>query len=349
VIIGNPPYVEYGTKLKAVYTLKDYSTITCGNLHAYVAERCYNLVSKSSYIGLIIPLPSISTSRMLSLQNLIKPKPEKEGRNVWISAYDERPSSLFDGVDQRLIIEIIGKFDSKSHLYTTGIKRWYSSTRDTLFNTIDYAQQSNKNLKYTTSILKIKNDKIETEILNKIYKNKAISYLKSEKVTKGVIYYRTAGGRYWKVISDKLSGTDAVSEKAAYFNTLTSFQAISLISSSTFWWYYSSHFDMFNFKDYMIFGFRFSDPTKEILNLLDDLGKKYCISLEANSEIKTINSKTKGSVIQKQYLVNKSKDIIDEIDKTLAKHYDFSGDELEFIINYDIKNRMGKELDNEEE
>lgn len=349
VIIGNPPYVEYGTKLKAVYTLKDYSTINCGNLHAYVAERCCNLVSLNSYIGLIIPLPSISTSRMISLQNLIKPKPEASGRSVWISAYDERPSSLFDGVDQRLIIEIIGKSEANSHLFTTGIKRWYSSTRNSLFNTIDYALQSNSNLKYTTSILKIKNDEIETGILNKIYSNKAISYLKSEKATKSLIYYRTAGGRYWKVISDKLSGTDAVSEKAAYFNVISSYQAISLISSSTFWWYYSCHFDMFNLKDYMIFGFRFSEPSSETLTLLDNLGKEYSISLENNAEIKTINSKTKGSVEQKQYLVNKSKDIIDKIDMVLAKHFKFSKEELDFIINYDIKNRMGKELDNEEE
>lgn len=349
VIIGNPPYVEYGTKLKAIYTLKDYSTINCGNLHAYVAERCYNLISLNSYIGLIIPLPSISTSRMISLQNLIKPKPETNGRSVWISAYDERPSSLFDGVDQRLIIEIIGKSEANNHLYTTGIKRWYASTRNSLFNTIDYALQSNSNLKYTTSILKIKNDIIETGILNKIYSNKAISYLKSEKATKNLIYYRTAGGRYWKVISDKLSGTDAVSEKAAYFNIISSYQAISLISSSTFWWYYSCHFDMFNLKDYMIFGFRFSEPNPETLNLLDKLGKEYSISLENNAEIKTINSKTKGSVEQKQYLVNKSKDIIDKIDTVLAKHFNFSNEELDFIINYDIKNRMGKELDNEEE
>jgi hypothetical protein len=286
---------------------------------------------------------------MISLQNLIKPKPEASGRSVWISAYDERPSSLFDGVDQRLIIEIIGKSEANSHLFTTGIKRWYSSTRNSLFNTIDYALQSNSNLKYTTSILKIKNDEIETGILNKIYSNKAISYLKSEKATKSLIYYRTAGGRYWKVISDKLSGTDAVSEKAAYFNVISSYQAISLISSSTFWWYYSCHFDMFNLKDYMIFGFRFSEPSSETLTLLDNLGKEYSISLENNAEIKTINSKTKGSVEQKQYLVNKSKDIIDKIDMVLAKHFKFSKEELDFIINYDIKNRMGKELDNEEE
>ena len=40
----------------------------------------------------------------------------------------------------------------------------------------------------------------------------------------------------------------------------------------------------------------------------------------------------------------KSKPIIDKIDELLAKHYGFTEEELEFIINYDIKYRMGDEL-----
>lgn len=44
----------------------------------------------------------------------------------------------------------------------------------------------------------------------------------------------------------------------------------------------------------------------------------------------------------------KSKLIIDEIDKVLGEHYGFTHEELDFIINYDIKYRMGKELEGEE-
>ena len=38
-----------------------------------------------------------------------------------------------------------------------------------------------------------------------------------------------------------------------------------------------------------------------------------------------------------------SKPIIDEIDRVLAKHYGFTDEELDFIINYDIKYRMGRD------
>ena len=39
--------------------------------------------------------------------------------------------------------------------------------------------------------------------------------------------------------------------------------------------------------------------------------------------------------------------VIDEIDKVLARHYGFTEEELDFIINYDIKYRMGDELNEE--
>ena len=35
------------------------------------------------------------------------------------------------------------------------------------------------------------------------------------------------------------------------------------------------------------------------------------------------------------------KPILDEIDRTLALHYGFTDEELDFILNYDIKYRMG--------
>ena len=54
--------------------------------------------------------------------------------------------------------------------------------------------------------------------------------------------------------------------------------------------------------------------------------------------------------MEKQYFyLKKSKAIIDEIDTVLAKHFGFTNEELDFIINYDIKNRLGKELENEDE
>jgi hypothetical protein len=43
-----------------------------------------------------------------------------------------------------------------------------------------------------------------------------------------------------------------------------------------------------------------------------------------------------------------SKAIIDEIDSALAEHYGFTNEELDFIINYDVKYRMGQDDDGEQ-
>jgi|GEM_PF-1660201 hypothetical protein len=37
-----------------------------------------------------------------------------------------------------------------------------------------------------------------------------------------------------------------------------------------------------------------------------------------------------------------SKNIIDDIDRIIAIHYSFNDEELDYIINYDIKYRMGQ-------
>jgi hypothetical protein len=54
--------------------------------------------------------------------------------------------------------------------------------------------------------------------------------------------------------------------------------------------------------------------------------------------------------MEKQYFsIKQLKSIIDETDTILAEHYSFTEEELDFIINYDIKYRIGKELNNGEE
>ncbi len=62
-----------------------------------------------------------------------------------------------------------------------------------------------------------------------------------------------------------------------------------------------------------------------------------------------IHSKTRGDQETFKYLNSKSKPIIDEIDTVLAQHYGFTAEELDFIINYDIKYRLGRDTASEEE
>jgi hypothetical protein len=51
--------------------------------------------------------------------------------------------------------------------------------------------------------------------------------------------------------------------------------------------------------------------------------------------------KATGKVVYDEYYPRYSKPIIDEIDCVLAEHYALTDEELDFIINYDVKYRMG--------
>ena len=77
------------------------------------------------------------------------------------------------------------------------------------------------------------------------------------------------------------------------------------------------------------------------------LSKKLDSDIKSNAFITTRNTENDDIEIESFRMV-KSKAIIDEIDKVLAQHYGFTDEELDFIINYDIKYRMGKELEGEE-
>ncbi len=77
---------------------------------------------------------------------------------------------------------------------------------------------------------------------------------------------------------------------------------------------------------------------------LNELGKNYIEDVNKNSSMISRIQKQTGETQTQSFKISKSKSIIDQIDTVLAQHYGFTEEELDFIINYDIKYRMGKAL-----
>lgn len=343
VIIGNPPYVGYTRKNKQtgvavceIYQVPNsYSTLPTSNLYAFTIERSNILISSVGKLGMIIPISAFANDSMLELQLLFK---QKLGE-TWISTFHQRPAQLFEGVLQRLSIFISNK-DDKHIFHTTGIYRWYSENRDFLF----------KNLAYTVCrqdlqphLIKV-GCNLEVSIFEKYASNTPISTYLADAGTNN-IYYRTAGGGYWVTFLNDEFDCVAVSNKHTPFRNDYNHKVFSaILNSNLFWWYYSINFDLFNFKDYMIFGFKFTyDMEQEVVPLSDAMES----NLRDNAYYYDIVSKTRGRNQAVTYRKQLSKPIIDEIDKVLARHYGFTDEELDFIINYDIKYRMGDELNND--
>ena len=78
--------------------------------------------------------------------------------------------------------------------------------------------------------------------------------------------------------------------------------------------------------------------SEETMSVLCDLGRDFL-----NAVKKTAYTFNKANLQIESFDIRASKSIIDEIDQVLAGYYGFTNEELDFIINYDIKYRMGQE------
>jgi hypothetical protein len=74
------------------------------------------------------------------------------------------------------------------------------------------------------------------------------------------------------------------------------------------------------------------------------LSQQLVTNLWKNAQTR-IRKRADGRVQEEvNFNVGLSKSVLDQIDLVLAKHYGFTNEELDFIINYDIKYRMGNEV-----
>lgn len=352
VIIGNPPYVEY-TEKKMGYIIEDksYRTYKSRNLYSFVFERSkLLLVQNDAKIGLIVQISSISTPSMETMCQEIK----TDISHCWISNYATRPSYLFDGVCMNLTI-ILGNIKvgtNEKKFYTTNYIRWNPDSRCYLFNNLRFVNFNTEDLYFNYAMPKL-TSKLEHSLIKKLKdeQHPIQEYLSINKQkTEEELFYRTAGGRYFKVFSDREFGSESKSNKSKCFkNDFNVYVFIALLSSNYWWWYYTLHFDMYNCKDYMMYNFNFDYLKSKLVNDLSKLGRELSDDIFCNAIVKEQQYATTGVRNQLIFKPAVSKSIIDKIDLLLAHHYGFTAEELDFIINYDIKYRMGSELLDSEE
>ena len=344
VVIGNPPYVVYTKKDKDtkksiadIYKIVNYETLDCNNLYAFTIERALRLLSENQRIGMIVPLSFTAAKNMNPLRRLMT-----ANKHLWVSSYEIRPGKLFDGnkgADQRLNIFISSTSHNGKHLFTTQVLRWASEHRKWLFLNLYFCPSINPNRIWRFSSL------LEDDIYKKYTMNKSIEKYVTYQDNDPVLHYRSAGLRYWIIFLREGFNTDSASNKEKHLcNSAIADYMMSALNSSFFWWYYAINYDMFNLTEAIIFDFQLDYDS---INDTGIYAKKLERDMDKNKNISIVN-KSNGGVNQTYaYQKKLSKPIIDEIDKVLAKHYGFTEEELDFIINYDIKYRMGDELNEE--
>lgn len=353
VIIGNPPYVVYTDNSFCYKVSNTYTTKCCGNLYAFCVERSELLKCMDGRFGMIIPNSSISAQKMAPLQKVIS-----HNKCCWISNYSWRPAKLFEGADMLLAI-ILNKHALPRITYASRYQKWYNECRPFLFQSCSYHNVTNivtdGSIPKLPSVLYRSIMMRQTVVSNGAY---LTNLFLQESIHK--LYYFRAVQYWFKVLVDEpLYDEDGVhkvtGEMKPIFCATEDLRdlLVSILSSSTFFLNYIvwSSCQVVNGRDFNL-AFNIGSISPELVCKLSKLGKDIEADYQNNSHVVERNYSKKGRVFtmrKQHFYIKYSKPIIDEIDKVLAKHYGFTDEELDFIINYDIKYRMGDELNGDGE
>ncbi|MES1994052.1 MAG: Eco57I restriction-modification methylase domain-containing protein [Pseudomonadota bacterium] len=344
VVIGNPPYVVNSAQ-KVSYDLSrsGLNTLPAGNLYAYVFERSVQISKKRAPISLIVQLTAISSGRMQSLQDLLM-----ERGVLVVLPYPRRPESMFDGVEMPVVI--LSSYPNENHsLVTTRVGRMYGQERG-------HCLQTHTTVRHSTRLHGHRVAKIHSEVERSIVgKIVAAKHSTRHLVARGgdhVVFYQEAC-RYWLKAQAGLpffarNGEVMQPPHGRVFSATDENAAAfwgCLLNSSLFYWYYSLFSDCEHVNDDLVKTIPI--PSHWDCRKWTDLSEGLSAALTTHATRKTIRTK-QGHVIEYDEMkASRAKTSIDKIDLALGELFGLSDIETDFIINYDIKYRMGASDDEE--
>jgi hypothetical protein len=347
VIIGNPPWAEYST-VKKTYTVRNYETERSGNLHAMCTERSLSLRSHDGSFSFIVQLPLANSSRMDTTRSVLR----KNSGTLHVLPFDDRPGKLFEGLQHCRSVVFISRRTSGgsgTQVFVNRYQRWATAVRNMLFQGFVFTELSGP-LLFDRHFPKL-GSKAEQTAFGKAVKcsKGTLGDFLSTRATKDFVFYQEATGYWVKAVvglpyyaKNKKVGEPAHGRFLYFGDSQTSYAAMALLNSSLFYAYFIAYGDCFHLSDTLVTSF----PVPSALlsdTALATLGKKLDGDLRSNAERMTINTKSGDTITYDEFFAWKSKSTLDEIDHALAKHYGFTNEELDFIINYDIKYRMGQD------
>ena len=336
VIVGNPPYLELQqVDYTPASNLASYQTKA---IHAVCIDCSLRLLNQEGCISMIVLIALISTQRMNIIQNLLE-----ENHDVWYSNYSWRPGKLFDTVNRALTI-LVATAVKQDKTFSTNYQKWTSDNRDLLMSRVEYVEIPRHRKAVWAPKL---GAEIESTLLNKCLELRIV-LRQFMRESRHRVYHRTTGGLYWKVFTD-FPPAFTVNGSASHSTRESSFgvdapeilkPVIAILSSNLFWWWYTITTNCRDLNPYDIQNFPIPEGVLYNPELVT-LGDMYLEDLQRNSTMLVRRQQQTGRTETQSFKIQKSKPIIDQIDRVLALHYGFTDEELDFIINYDIKYRMG--------
>ena len=268
-------------------------------------------------------LESVITSRMSKIREYVDKKCSKQ----IILSFADRPDCLFNGVHQKLNIVIFRKTKGDRNVFVSNYKHWYKDERKELLNGREVLL-NNYNLCFIPKI----GNQIEKSIFDKVF-TKEKNNLYDVQSTNGKGLYLNMRSCFWI----KAFSFNPGSNEYKKFNYENNDYSICLLNSSLFWIFWTIVSDCWHITSKELKHFKYIETS-------DDFSK---LRLELENKLEETKKYIGTKQTEYEYKHKYCKKIIDKIDKKLAKIYDLSDDELEYIQNFAIKYRLGG-LDNED-
>lgn len=356
VIIGNPPYLEH-SKIKHEYAIYGYEETSCGNIYAAVIERSLALCKPDQgQLGLIVPVSLCGAQRFVALrQRLIA-----LGATLWLANFEIFPCRLFEGAFQRLSILLMHlqtrpQTAQVSTLYVTRIQRWYSAERPYLFSLLTYTQVPSMLTNPHLLFPKLAATQ-QAQVLDQLHQHahgKNIGKTILEQPGNHFIYYQEATNYWTKAVCHipfyKKNGvvmTPPHGRLLFFAQRQIALNVMALLNSSLFYVWFATYSDGFHLSHTLVKNFPLSQDVLESTELAR-LAVQLEEDIRQHARLSTRNTQHKkgaGHQIElAEYYMRFSKPILDEIDCLLARHFNFTPENLDFIIHYDEKHRIARQ------
>ena len=355
VIIGNPPYVEY-SKIRSEYSIHGYETESSNNLYAFVLERALNLLTQHGRISVIVPTGSIASERTESLQKKLLALTS----TLHLSHFSAHgcPSTLFEGAFLRLTIICgsRGYIKNSAIVLSSKYMKWYGAERPSLFEQLWY--ECVEDTQRFNSIPKLENA-LSVAIWGKLLRQLPLAKLVAQSSNGKLLYYYNAP-LHWMKAFDFLPRShnerDGVIHGSHYRELFLIkvehlHPVIAVLNSKLFylWFVFISNCRDLSAREVLQFPFDPQGSSPKILKDLDSLGRTLMSDYRKKATLKVRMQKTTGRMELQEIDPRKSTAILDDIDTVLSGHYGFTAEELDFILNYDTKYRLGRSTETDDE
>ena len=343
VAIGNPPYVK-NVEVEKNYSLKAYTTATCDNLYTCFVERATMLSNADAVLSMILQLPIVCTDGMEDIRRYLC----QNYKALFFATFDDRPGKLFDELQHIRVAIVTGKKEAEKAIFTSVFNRWYSETRANLFKLLHYYRWEKE---YTAgSIAKI-GDPTLASIIDKLKEHKLQFADTFVKGTDNRVFYHNAplywirGSKFAPYFYNEREGekTSSQYKTLAVRNEKEHNLLLAVLNSSLFYIWFVVYGDMRHLNKREIETFPVCDITDADNAKLDSLLNDLAADYEKHKVRKECVYAKTGLVRYDEYHPRPSKPYMDLIDTELARLYGLSEDELAYVLNYDVKFRVGGE------